>query len=627
MISIKHGELHVDFDEKTLHCTVTVSGVDWHWERGYHPSFQVDGKIVYFDEAKVISHSRFDTGVGCGIISHYEAFEKVPALCFETYVWIEFATGDLHFEWIPLSEPATGMDEVLWPGPMEFISDRSDWYTLLNRGQGLLIPNNWKTELSGIAFGGRMCTAGSYMPWFSQIKEGNGYIAICEQPQDAGYRAVHEANSDRTTVGMVFYKSLGSMRYRRTMLYHFETDCDYNTICKFYRAFVNERGKLHTLREKACRADVDKLVGSMFVHAGIKTQVQPDSRFFDPKSPDKNNHLTPFSVRTEQIRHYAKDLGIKKLYLHLDGWGDPGYDNEHPDYLPACIEAGGWDGMKELVDTIHEFGYAFGIHDQYRDYYFRAATYNEASAVHLEDGSIPSHANWAGGPQTYLCASHAPYYVKRNFSELEEHNIALDCAYLDVFTCNEPDECFEPHHKMSREECLEFRRRCFAYLLSKNILSSSEEVTDWSVSDLVFCHYAPYDFMMRQPDAPKQGIPVPLFNLVYHDCVIIPWMMEKHEAEDYMLYALINGGAPYFIRNGAYDGTDGSFGNGHGFSEQEQKMRCETVASLHERIAYCELKSHQILDEKGLCQKSIFSDGTCVEVDFSSGTYTISKQN
>ena len=63
----------------------------------------------------------------------------------------------------------------------------------------------------------------------------------------------------------------------------------------------------------------------------------------------KNNHLTPFAVRTKQIRHCYEKLGIKKLYLHLDGWGDPGYDNEHPDYLPACIEAGGWEGMKELV--------------------------------------------------------------------------------------------------------------------------------------------------------------------------------------------------------------------------------------------------------------------------------------
>ena len=52
------------------------------------------------------------------------------------------------------------------------------------------------------------------------------------------------------------------------------------------------------------------------------------------------------------------------------GWlGTAGYDNQHPDYLPACKEAGGWEDMKELADTMHKCGYMFGIHDQYRDFY------------------------------------------------------------------------------------------------------------------------------------------------------------------------------------------------------------------------------------------------------------------
>ena len=63
-----------------------------------------------------------------------------------------------------------------------------------------------------------------------------------------------------------------------------------------------------------------------------------------------------------------KSLGVDKLYLHLDGWAEPGYDNNHPDYLPACTEAGGWEGMKELSDTMKELGFMFGIHDQYRDF-------------------------------------------------------------------------------------------------------------------------------------------------------------------------------------------------------------------------------------------------------------------
>lgn len=159
--------------------------------------------------------------------------------------------------------------------------------------------------------------------------------------------------------------------------------------------------------------------------------------------------------------------------------------------------------------------------------------------------------------QSYLCATQAPYYVRRNFSEIESHGIRLDGAYLDVFTCNEGDECANPMHKMTRKDCYDFRSMCFEWLLSKGILTSSEEVSDWAVPSLVFCHYAPYDFMMRTPGGKKYGIPVPLYNLVYHDCVIEPWMMEAHDGEDYMLYALLNGGAPYLIRDGAYPNTDG----------------------------------------------------------------------
>ena len=630
MMTGKHGNTVLSLDKTRLLLEIRHGSTIWRQDPSARAAIRTENGTVFFSEAAVIRHQEKTTGIGTGILSHYEQFPAqsgLEKLVFETWVWIEFAGGDIHYEWIPLAEPEGVITAVLWPEPMDFHRADSRWYTLLNIEQGLMIPNGWETELSEIPFGGRMCTAGSYMPWYGQVKETAGYLMICEQPEDAGYLAEHPAGADFTSVRMALYPSLDAMRYRRTILCHLEENCDYNTLCKYYRSYVKEQGTFRTLREKALRAPVDSLVGCLFVHAGIKTQVQPDSRFFDPQNPDKNNHLTPFSVRTAQIRHLAEVLGIKKLYLHLDGWGDPGYDNRHPDYLPACVEAGGWEGMKELCDTLHRYGYLFGIHDQYRDYYFAAETYDEGSAVHLADGTIPTHANWAGGPQTYLCASQAPYYVKRNFTELAANGIDLDCAYLDVFTCNEPDECSEPHHRMTRKECLEYRSRCFAWLLSKGILSSSEEVTDWSVPELVFCHYAPYDFMMRRPDAPKQGIPIPLFNLVYHDCVIIPWMMEKHETEDYMLYALLNGGAPYFIRNGAYEGTDGSFEGGQGFTEKEQKERCETVARLHEAVACCEMVSHELIDGDKDRQRSIFSDGTEVTVDFRQGTWNIQKSN
>lgn len=617
----------IRFDESRLSFTITHEGDSWNWGEGFRPRMECEEGTIYFADAKKISHEEWKTGIGHGILSHFEGFELNGAdagIAFDTIVWIEEVSGDVFFEWVPLSTETVKVKFVYWPGYMEFDEKKDSWYTLLNWQQGLLVPNTWKTAVDKVVFDGFMGTAGAYMPWFGQVKDRAGYIAICEQPWNAAYYTEHPAEGPYTHVGIRWEPSLGKMDYRRVMKYSFVKDCDYNDLCKIYRNYVIEKGRFKSLAEKAVKTpSIDQLIGSAFLHKGIKTQVMTNSDFYDAENPDKNNHLTPFSVRTEEIKKFY-ELGVEKLYLHLDGWAEPGYDNQHPDYLPACEKAGGWKAMKELSDTMHECGYLFGIHDQYRDYYYAAKTFDENFATRLADGTIPSHARWAGGPQTYLCATQAPFYVKRNFTEIMDNGIKLDCAYLDVFTCNEGDECSHPWHKMTRRECYEYRNACFEYLLSKGILPSSEEVNDWAIPSLVFCHYAPYDFMLDRPGSPKKGIPVPLFNLVYHDCLIEPWMMDKvSEEEDYMLYAVLNGGAPYLVRDGAYQNTDGSFAGGVEISIEDQIKRCKVVSDLHEKVAKCEMVRHEMVDGNPEVQRTTFADGTVVTVDFQAQTYQI----
>ena len=74
-------------------------------------------------------------------------------------------------------------------------------------------------------------------------------------------------------------------------------------------------------------------------------------------------------------------------------------------------------------------------------------------------------------------------------------------------TCNEGDECDNPRHRMTRRECYEYRKQCFDWLLARGILTSSEEVSDWSMQSLIFCHYAPYAFMLKAPGTPRKGFP------------------------------------------------------------------------------------------------------------------------
>lgn len=619
----------ITLSEKTLAICMMHEGVTWTTEQAFRPYIAFAEEQVYFEQAAHISHKQWQTGVGSGVISHYEGFTgPAEGLSFDTIIWAEAATGYVRCEWAPLTESRQTIQAVYWPGPMSFEAEKSDWYTLLNWEQGMLIPNTWPVETSKVPFNGMLGTAGAYMPWFAQVREGEGYLAIAETPWNAAYQIDHPAGGPYTHMSIRWEPSLGQMAERRVLQYRFLHRCDHNDICKEYRAYAKEKGLLRTLREKAIQnPSVNDLIGCSFVHTGIKTKVQPNSDFYDPAAPEKNDHLTPFAVRTAEVKK-LHEAGVSKMYLHLDGWAEPGYDNQHPDYSPACEEAGGWSAMKELADTMHACGYLFGIHDQYRDYYRAAESFDENFACRLPDGSIPQHQRWAGGPQSYLCGTQAPYYVKRNFKAIEDAGIQLDGAYLDVFTCNEGDECDHPWHRMTRRECYDYRNACFNFLLSKNILPSSEEVNDWAIPSLVFCHYAPYDFMLAAPGSPKHGIPMPLFNLVYHDCVIEPWMMDKvSEHDDYMLYALLNGGAPYLRRDAAYPNFDGAFDGAEKLQLEEDIRRCSLVSALHEKVARCEMLRCELLKEDGSLQRTVFADGTQITVDFAAQTYEIKEGN
>ena len=266
--------------------------------------------------------------------------------------------------------------------------------------------------------------------------------------------------------------------------------------------------------------------------------------------------------------------------------------------------------MKALQDKLHSLDYLFGLHDQYRDYYLDAQSYDPDNAMMMADGTIYSHAIWAGGKQNYLCAELAFDYVQRNFEELYRHGIHPDCTYLDVFTCNEADECVNPHHPMTRKDSLEARARCFRYLTANNILPSSEEVNDWAMQSLYFCHWAPY--------FGETAIPVPLFNLVYHDCVLIPWKLGGPqwgipEGTTGFLHALLNGDMGYL----EYDLTGDEFKQN---AEQVKELR-----KLTERVAMSQMVKHEFLSDDKKRQRTTFADGTTVTVDFGDNSWNVSE--
>lgn len=132
--------------------------------------------------------------------------------------------------------------------------------------------------------------------------------------------------------------------------------------------------------------------------------------------------------------------------------------------------------------------------------------------------------------------------------------------------------------------------------------------------------------MMHSPKEERIGIGVPLFNLVYHDCVLLPWPMDVYlDGEDLMLYALLNGGAPYLEKDGAYPNTDGVFDNEYkSLTKQEKQERSAIVSTFHTLVAKEEMVSHEFLDHDYKCQKTRFANGCEVTIDLRNNSYTLS---
>ena len=155
MIHVTLAGTDLGFDENSLLFSVSRNGSCWNWDKDYNPTFTIGQEEIPFSSASSVSHEMRETGLGRGILSRYEGFAingEASGLSFATYAWIEGATGDVFFEWIPLREENVSLKSVQWPGYMEFHEGRDDWYTLLNQHQGLLIPNTWETALGKLPF-------------------------------------------------------------------------------------------------------------------------------------------------------------------------------------------------------------------------------------------------------------------------------------------------------------------------------------------------------------------------------------------------------------------------------------------------------------------------------------------
>jgi hypothetical protein len=351
------------------------------------------------------------------------------------------------------------------------------------------------------------------------------------------------------------------------------------------------------------------------MRASILRNLKPESDRYDTKDPSKNYSLTTFEERARQLRE-LKTKGLERVLVFVSGWPHLGYDRQHPDSLPPPEQAGGWNGMKRLIDTCREIGYPVIFHDQYRDYYLDAPSYNEQFAVHEEDaslpaqqfpgsrfgdskqGNIPMMRHWDGGRQAYLNARFQAGHLRKNYQLLFDHGIRTDGIYIDVIGYVPPDQDFNPEHPTTHTDAMRGQIAMLNWSRQNLGITATESGADWTI---------PYVDIINSSGGGSKAILVPLYNLVYHDAVIVSFTARDEKT---LLQGLLFGGVPEMPIDQAV------------VSEKTRALMRQ-MCVLHKRVGMLEMTRHEFLGNNYRKERTTFADGTTVTVDWDSSSYKI----
>ena len=308
----------------------------------------------------------------CSTISRRRDPRVVLTLCLE-------GPGEDLVAEAMVNERQAAIKELNWPTAMD---GREVDYTVLSSDNGTLLPRNWPKRYHPIqrAEGDHSVVQSHLieswsMSWWGFEKGDSAMIVIVETPDDAAYTFSHPAGGP-TAMGPSWRAQLGQFGYLRSVRMGFFAKGNYVDLAKRYRQYAIDSGLFVSLKDKiAARPIVRSLIGTPFTGSSVLRNRKPGAATYDTKNPASNRRLVTFAENAQRLRDF-KAQGFEHLNVSLSGWLNQGYDRQTPDALPPPPEAGGWAGMKSFFDVCHELGYTCWLHDQYRDYYQDAPSWN-----------------------------------------------------------------------------------------------------------------------------------------------------------------------------------------------------------------------------------------------------------
>jgi len=217
---------------------------------------------------------------------------------------------------------------------------------------------------------------------------------------------------------------------------------------------------------------------------------------------------------------------------------------------------------------------------------------------------------WDGGLCYITCPSQREELLNRNMA-LIQGSIPLNAYYFDVVTNTSQYECYDPRHPLNRTEDLQYRLALLKHISKRGLVLGGERGTDWAITEVAFCEgLSGGGTGYHRGIAYRTGLTVPLFYLVYRECVVGYWQHgTPYGREDHANHVLLD----------LLYGQPSSWSLEYAQWEDLKPMIRETydlLGRLHEQTAHAAMTDHQFITVDRMVQGSVFSDGTEIWVNF-----------
>lgn len=438
------------------------------------------------------------------------------------------------------------------------------------------------------------------MRWFGGLRGDSGWLAVVDEGfEDGG--VLHMGLG----AAPLWLKSLGRWDGPRRVRYRF-TQGGYVGVAKAFRAWAQENGLFKSLQEKmADTPDIANMIGGRNLHFmhGWNWRRSRYEEVWQPLPEELAGCEEGFVplitfAQTAEIIEDARKLGMKRGVFSLHGWINGGYDETHPDIWPPEPALGTVDELKALCRPGGDF--VTDLHDNYQDIYEQSASFPRGTC-RRSDGAPLAGGHWRGGQAYILNSRDALEYARRNWPHLRE--LGARIIYSDTMTAEILKQSWEPGNTLTRAQDRACKERTMQFFKDQGVIFSSEDGCDWGVPWL--------DGIPNGKHARVPGRSVPLWALVYHDCVTT-WRGagSPRDPRAFRLRCLENmlwGCALVY----------GGFTAASWPEHRRAFAECFYVDEWHARVGADELVSHSYLAEDCLVERTEWSSGCAITVNFS----------